>query len=127
MQSLLSLSSHLSVDGLIVSGVTGGGVLGSARPLIVVIDDGVVVIVVGVIGDGVIAIVFGVVAASVVSDLDDIGDLDLLTSDDLDELLLVVGDDGVVMVGASAAAADVVLALHALVLKRDNSEVTLML
>ena len=106
MQSVLSLSSHLSVDGLIVSGVAGGGVLGGARP-VVVTDDVIVVIaaavVVGVHGD-----------PSVV--VDDLGGDRLPTSaseGDLDELLLVllvVGDDG-----AAAEAVDA-LGVVALVL-----------
>ena len=45
LQSLLSLSSHLSVDGLIVSGVAGGGVLG--RACAVVVDDVVAAVPVG--------------------------------------------------------------------------------
>jgi len=72
----------LSVDGLIVSGVTGGRVFGRARPVVTV--DNSVFVIVGVI-------VGVVVAASVVVD----GDLG-----NLDELLLVVGDHGGVTVVA---------------------------
>ena len=95
----------MSVDGLIVSGVAGGGVLGGARP-VVVTDDVIVVIaavVLGVHGD-----------PSVV--VDDLGGDRLPTSaseGDLDELLLVllvVGDDG-----AAAEAVDA-LGVVALVL-----------
>ena len=93
----------MSVDGLIVSGVAGGGVLGGARP-VVVTDDVIVVIaavVLGVHGD-----------PSVV--VDDLGGDRLPTSEgDLDELLLVllvVGDDG-----AAAEAVDA-LGVVALVL-----------
>ena len=105
----------MSVDGLIVSGVAGGGVLGRARPVVVdIVILGVnIVVVVGVLGAAVV-----VVAAPVV--VDDLGD-DLLTSEgDLDELLLVVGDNEAVAVAVAAAAAEAVdaLGVDALVLKK---------
>ena len=109
----------MSVDGLIVSGVAGGGVLGRARPVVVdIVILGVnIVVVVGVLG----AVAVVVVAAPVV--VDDLGD-DLLTSEgDLDELLLVVGDNEAVAVAvASAAAAEAVdaLGVDALVLKKGR-------
>ena len=113
-QSVLSLSSHLSVDGLIVSGVAGGGVLGRARPVVAV----VLVVVGGGVGHGGHPVAVGG------------GDLGLASSEgDLDGLLLASGDDGHVgvvavapAVSAAAAAAEAVDALRvdALVLKRTN-------
>ena len=112
-QSVLSLSSHLSVDGLIVSGVAGGGVLGRARPVVAV----VLVVVGGGVGHGGHPVAVGG------------GDLGLASEGDLDGLLLASGDDGHVgvvavapAVSAAAAAAEAVDALRvdALVLKRTN-------
>ena len=110
----------MSVDGLIVSGVAGGGVLGRARPVVVdIVILGVnIVVVVGVLGAAAVV----VVAAAVV--VDDLGD-DLLTSEgDLDELLLVVGDNEAVAVAvaSAAAAAEAVdaLGVDALVLKKGR-------
>ena len=112
-QSVLSLSSHLSVDGLIVSGVAGGGVLGRARPVVAV----VLVVVGGGVGHGGHPVAVGG------------GDLGLASEGDLDGLLLAAGDDGHVgvvavapAVSAAAAAAEAVdaLGVDALVLKRTN-------
>ena len=99
----------MSVDGLIVSGVAGGGVLGRAPPivaavLVVVVGDGV--------GHGGQPVAVG-------------GDLRLASEGDLDGLLLAIGDVGVVAVApavTAAAAAEAVdaLGVDALVLKRTN-------